>query len=122
MMDEDFKCPKCGGWVKPNIVFFGEQLPQRFFDEAEMDCTFCDLLICIGTSLEVYPFAGIVDAPNHSTPRLLINYDLVGSFGARPNDAALLGDIVNNITQLTNVLDWTEDLLEAQIENELSIK
>ena len=58
MMDEDPVCPACGGWVKPNIVFFGEQLPQRFFDEAEEDCTFCDLLICIGTSLEVYPFAG----------------------------------------------------------------
>ena len=58
MNDEDAKCRSCGGWVKPNIVFFGEQLPARFFDEAEMDCTFCDLLICIGTSLEVYPFAG----------------------------------------------------------------
>ena len=60
MMDEDPVCPHCGGWVKPNIVFFGEQLPKRFFDEAEMDCTFCDLLICLGTSLEVYPFAGII--------------------------------------------------------------
>ena len=142
MNDEDAKCRSCGGWVKPNIVFFGEQLPARFFDEAEMDCTFCDLLICIGTSLEVYPFAGrghgnldqvvliqndchqpsgIVDAPRHVTPRLLINYDLVGSFGARPNDAALLGDIVQNINKVSQVLDWTEDLLEAQIENELNI-
>lgn len=122
MMDEDPVCPHCGGWVKPNIVFFGEQLPQRFFDEAEMDCTFCDLLICIGTSLEVYPFAGIVDAPRHNTARLLINYDLVGSFGARPNDSALLGDIVQNIEQLAKVLDWSDDLLEAQLENELNIK
>ena len=67
-------------------------------------------------------FKGIVDAPNHSTPRLLINYDLVGSFGARPNDSALLGDIVKNITSLTNVLEWTDDLLETQIENELNLK
>ena len=58
LTDEDPKCPNCGGWVKPNIVFFGGQLPPRFFDEAEMDCTFCDLLVCMGTSLEVYPFAG----------------------------------------------------------------
>ena len=69
-----------------------------------------------------YDIEGIVDAPNHSTPRLLINYDLVGSFGARPNDSALLGDIVQNITSLTNILEWTEDLLEAQIENELNLK
>ena len=58
MSNRDPKCPKCGNWVKPNIVFFGEQLPQRFFDEAEIDCNFSDLLICMGTSLEVYPFAG----------------------------------------------------------------
>ena len=51
-------CKACQGFIKPNIVFFGEQLPTRFFDEAEIDCVFCDLLICIGTSLEVYPFAG----------------------------------------------------------------
>ena len=58
MADRDPKCPKCSNWVKPNIVFFGEQLPARFFDEAEIDCLFSDLLICMGTSLEVYPFAG----------------------------------------------------------------
>ena len=72
MMDKDAVCPHCGGWVKPNIVFFGEQLPQRFFDEAEEDCTFCDLLICIGTSLEVYPFAGtnVICKQHHSRHRL----------------------------------------------------
>ena len=48
-----------------------------------------------------------MDAPKHNTPRLLINYDLVGSFGARPNDSALLGDIVQNIQQLAKVLDWS---------------
>ena len=74
MTDRDPTCPKCGSpvkltaiffsrlmvilQVKPNIVFFGEQLPQRFFDEAEIECLFSDLLICMGTSLEVYPFAG----------------------------------------------------------------
>ena len=46
------------GHVKPDIVFFGENLPAKFFDEAELSCLFADLLICVGTSLEVYPFAG----------------------------------------------------------------
>ena len=59
--DKDPACKSCGGWIKPNIVFFGEALPKRFFDEAELDCEFCDQLICLGTSLEVYPFAGIFD-------------------------------------------------------------
>ena len=48
----------CGGLVKPDIVFFGENLPHRFFELQEQDTENCDLLICIGTSLEVYPFAG----------------------------------------------------------------
>ena len=48
----------CGGLVKPDIVFFGENLPRRFFELQEQDTDHCDLLICIGTSLEVYPFAG----------------------------------------------------------------
>ena len=69
-----------------------------------------------------YNAIGIVDAPKHNTPRLLINYDLVGSFGARPKDSALLGDIVQSIEKLTKVLDWSDDLLEAQLENELNIK
>lgn len=76
MLDRDPICPSCGGWLKPNIVFFGEALPARlvrtvlnkpmeitclrFFDEAELDCEFSDQLVCIGTSLEVYPFAGNV--------------------------------------------------------------
>ena len=63
MADKDTVCPKCGGWVKPKIVFFGEQLPKRFFDEAEMDCTFCDLLVCIGTSLEVEMSEFLISKP-----------------------------------------------------------
>jgi len=114
-------CDQCKGNIKPDIVFFGEGLPKRFFDEAEMDCVFCDLLICLGTSLEVYPFAGIADLPNHKTSRLLINYDLVGSFGGRPNDYALLGDIVQNIELICQKLDWSDDLAEAQLENELKL-
>ena len=30
MMDRDPVCPDCGGWIKPNIVFFGEALPARW--------------------------------------------------------------------------------------------
>lgn len=121
LADEPTICEVCGGYVKPDIVFFGEALPQRFFDEAEEECLFADLLICLGTSLEVYPFAGIVDATRHGTPRLLINYDLVGSFGARPNDMVMLGDLVNSVEQICAYLDWTESLRQIQFENELKL-
>ncbi len=95
--------------MKPDIVFFGEQLPERFSMYQE-DCLFSDYLICIGTSLEVYPFAGIADAVPLKVPRLLLNRDAVGSFGSRGDDAILLGDIVDSVRTLCKQLGWTDDL------------
>ncbi|KAH8075905.1 NAD+ binding protein [Aureococcus anophagefferens] len=46
-----------GGLVKPDIVFFGEGLPRRFFELANRDLPRCRLLLVIGTSLSVQPFA-----------------------------------------------------------------
>ena len=66
--DEIFadKIPKCtdsecGGLVKPDIVFFRESLPSRFFELMTSDFKKCDLLIIMGTSLTVQPFASLVD-------------------------------------------------------------
>jgi len=50
---EVFKC-FCGGIVKPDIVFFGEQLPRSFF-QAYQNPPDCDLLVVMGTSLSVQP-------------------------------------------------------------------
>jgi hypothetical protein len=46
--------------VKPDIVFFGESLPARFFSLAEQDLPVVDLMIVMGTSLVVQPFASLV--------------------------------------------------------------
>ena len=72
-----------GGLVKPDIVFFGEALPRRFFECAQRDFQQCDLLLVMGTSLVVQPFASLIDQPRPGTPRLLINREKVGvsSFG-----------------------------------------
>ncbi|XP_043827932.1 NAD-dependent protein deacetylase sirtuin-3, mitochondrial isoform X2 [Dromiciops gliroides] len=53
MADRVPRCPICTGVIKPDIVFFGEQLPQRFFLYMA-DFPMADLLIIIGTSLEVW--------------------------------------------------------------------
>ncbi|KAL3984973.1 NAD-dependent protein deacetylase sirtuin-2 [Acanthocheilonema viteae] len=71
-------CDKCGGVVKPDIVFFGENLPARFFNCSIKDFPKCDLLIIMGTSLVVHPFAGLVDEVNDDVPRLLINLTEAG--------------------------------------------
>jgi len=49
------KCSFCGGLLRPAVVLFGEALPMDIWSLAESDIGRCDLLIVIGTSLEVYP-------------------------------------------------------------------
>uniref|UniRef100_A0A182NG16 Deacetylase sirtuin-type domain-containing protein n=1 Tax=Anopheles dirus TaxID=7168 RepID=A0A182NG16_9DIPT len=80
--DEVPTCP-CGGVIKPDIVFFGEGLPERFHMLPHRDFAECDLLIIMGTSLTVQPFASLVEYVNDDCVRLLINRDKVGcsSFG-----------------------------------------
>lgn len=71
-------CTECGGLVKPDVVFYGEDLPERFYRLARTDFEQCDLLIVIGTSLRVLPFARLIDRVGASVPRLLINAEVVG--------------------------------------------
>lgn len=47
----------CGGVLKPDIVFYGESLPERTFQEALDACRRADLLLVLGTSLTVHPAA-----------------------------------------------------------------
>ena len=56
------KCEDCSeGVVKPDIVFFGEMLPDRFHSLIEKDFPQAELLIIMGSSLLVQPFASLVD-------------------------------------------------------------
>lgn len=47
------KCQKCGGNVKPDIVFFGENLPARFHNLLRTDVRKAELMLILGTSLQV---------------------------------------------------------------------
>jgi NAD-dependent deacetylase len=52
-------CACCMGKVKPDVVLFGELLPEAAIEEAQRLCAGADLLLCVGSSLEVYPVAGL---------------------------------------------------------------
>ncbi|XP_068580514.1 NAD-dependent protein deacetylase sirtuin-3, mitochondrial [Cebidichthys violaceus] len=105
------QCPSCRGVVKPDIVFFGEELPLHFFKYLT-DFPQADLLIVMGTSLEVEPFASLAGSVRSSVPRLLINRDLVGPFAwrRRPHDVVQLGDVVAGVRALVDALGWTQEL------------
>jgi NAD-dependent deacetylase len=52
-------CSACLGHVKPDVVLFGELLPSEAIAEAEALAARADLMLCVGSSLEVYPVAGL---------------------------------------------------------------
>lgn len=53
------RCEKCGGLVRPDVVWFGEMLPQEVFAEAEKAAEWSDICFVVGTSAVVYPAAYI---------------------------------------------------------------
>lgn len=52
-------CAACTSLVKPDVVLFGEHLPAEEMAHAEALAARADLLLCVGSSLEVYPVAGL---------------------------------------------------------------
>lgn len=55
------RCEKCGGLVKPDVVLYGEQLDERVLLASVRAISEADLLVIGGTSLVVYPAAGLVN-------------------------------------------------------------
>ena len=53
------RCAKCGGLVRPDVVWFGEMLPLEVFSKAESAARQCDIFFCIGTSAVVFPAASL---------------------------------------------------------------
>lgn len=52
-------CPGCLGKVKPDVVLFGEMLPLEAIEAAREAAEAAELMLCIGSSLEVFPAAGL---------------------------------------------------------------
>jgi len=119
--------------VKPDITFFGERLPQRFFDQRLSDFAKCDLLIVMGTALQVAPFCDLVKFVGPLVPRLLINRSPVGGpsgdliaaglcetdsmaldyrEGVNKRDALYEGECDAGVRELAKALGWADALEE----------
>ena len=95
-------CDKCSSTIKPDVVLFGEALPSKFW-QSSSDFPRCDLLIIMGTSLVVQPFASLAGKPSSSTPRLLINRDDVG-------DPNMFGSVLTSLLGLNPGFDSTQNM------------
>ena len=105
-----FRCDKngCNGLIKPDIVFFGESLPLDFFTKSNR-LKEADLVIVMGTSLVVFPFASLVKLIPKKVPVVLINRE--DSFSQRKqgdNYLFLVGDLDQNVENLVKDLHMKE--------------
>lgn len=55
------RCGHCGGLIRPDIVWFGEQLPEGPWHQAVEATQSADVMVVVGTSAIVYPAAGLAD-------------------------------------------------------------
>lgn len=68
-------CPVCSALLKPDVILFGEQLPQKAWYEAQRECRQCDLMLVAGSSLEVLPVAGLpMQAIDRGSHLVILNH------------------------------------------------
>ncbi|MEL6306495.1 MAG: NAD-dependent deacylase [Chloroflexota bacterium] len=90
---EDGKVPhcKCGGVLKPDVILFGEQLPYQVLLDSKKAARAADLIIVIGSSLEVAPASEIpLIAKRNGAKLVIINNE--PTIMDRFADKVLLGD------------------------------
>ncbi len=72
--DPDPRCPHCGGITRATTILFGELLDPDVIDAATRAARDCDLFIAVGTSLGVYPAAGLLPvAVRAGAPAIIVN-------------------------------------------------
>lgn len=79
-------CPRCDGWLRPAVVWFGESLPPKAWQQAETLASQCDCLLVVGTSASVYPAAGLIHLARRNGARVIV-------INTQQSDASHLADI-----------------------------
>jgi NAD-dependent deacetylase len=70
--EPDPSCLRCGGVLKSATVYFGQLLDERVVAACTTAAANCDVLLAVGTSLQVWPAAGLVDVAVGSGARLVV--------------------------------------------------
>ena len=70
--EDDPRCLTCGGILKSATISFGQQLDKKVIDRGARAASAADLLLAIGTSLQVYPAAGLVPLAKEAGAHIVI--------------------------------------------------
>jgi len=104
--DTDYNIPQ-PGVLKPDITFFGEQLPTRFFDRfRHHDMARVDLVLVIGTSLKVAPVSEIPLALPPEVPQVYVSREVCRHVVF---DVTLLGDCDVVVGELVRRAGWQSE-------------
>ena len=85
--EDDPACRSCGGILKSATISFGQNLVTRDLERAEAAARGCDLLLAVGSTLSVFPIAGVVPVAKRAGARIVI-------VNAEPTEMDELADAV----------------------------
>jgi NAD-dependent deacetylase len=85
--EDDPPCPACGGIIKSATISFGQSLVPDDIQRAEEGALEADLLLAVGSTLQVYPVAGVVPLAKRAGARLVI-------VNAEPTPFDAIADVV----------------------------
>lgn len=92
----DPACTYCDEPLKRDIVFFGEDLPYDMFSRAkDFAEEYCDVMLCVGTTLSVYPVADLPLIAKRHTAKIIVVNNSATDFDSRAD--ILLNDDINLI-------------------------
>jgi NAD-dependent deacetylase len=94
----------CGAALKPDVVLFGEYLPAEAIERAQQLALGADLMLCIGSTLEVHPVAGLPDLTLGAGGKLAILTKSSTPFDHLAT-VRLHGDVVDELEALLRALD-----------------
>lgn len=95
-------CTHCAGVLKPNVILFGEQLPVRVLEKAKEQSRLCDVMVVVGSSLEVAPVGDLpFVAVGNGARLIIINFE--ETYADRYADVVIHADVVEVLPQLAAV-------------------
>ena len=100
-------CTLCGGIIKTATISFGQTMPVAAMRRAQEAAGACDLMLAIGSSLQVYPAAGLPVLARRTGARLVI-------VNREPTDLDALADVVIN-DDIGDVLDGFNAVREPRV-------
>jgi NAD-dependent deacetylase len=92
-------CPECGGPLRPNVVLFGEYLPEEALEKAEELATSCGCFLVLGSSLEVSPANWYPSLAKQAGAELFIVNKTPTPIDGRA-DGVIHGDIIETLEKI----------------------